>query len=72
MTDGVTEAMDDRERMFGVEGMTAFARMHAGASPEALVAGLGAAVTAFAAGVPTHDDITILTLRYLGAGKGGE
>ena len=65
-TDGVSEAQDEKGAFFGVERLVATtAGLRQEAAP-ALTEGVLAAVRAFAGAAPQSDDITILTLRYLG------
>jgi len=65
-TDGVSEAQDENGGFFGVERVvTTAAGLRHEAAP-ALTHGVLAAVRAFAGEAPQSDDITILTLRYLG------
>lgn len=65
-TDGVSEAQDGRGGFFGAERLVSTAASLRGAPPAALTAGVLGAVRAFAGDAPQSDDITILTLRYLG------
>jgi sigma-B regulation protein RsbU (phosphoserine phosphatase) len=65
-TDGVSEAQDGRGGFFGAERLASAVASLRGAPPAALTAGVLAAVRAFAGDAPQSDDITILTLRYLG------
>lgn len=65
-TDGVTEAMDPERALFSEERLEEFLRGAAGASPDALCAGLQERIAAFTAGAAQHDDITMLALRYNG------
>jgi sigma-B regulation protein RsbU (phosphoserine phosphatase) len=65
-TDGVSEAQDGEGGFFGVERIVSTtAGLRHEAAP-ALTDGVLAAVRAFAGEAPQSDDITILTLRYLG------
>lgn len=64
-TDGVTEAFDREERMFGEDGLAAaVAARSAGDDPAAMLAVLEQAVAAHADGVEQADDITLLLARY--------
>jgi sigma-B regulation protein RsbU (phosphoserine phosphatase) len=65
-TDGVSEAQDRRGGFFGSERLVSAAASLRGAPPATLTAGVLGAVRAFAGDAPQSDDITILTLRYLG------
>jgi len=65
-TDGVSEAQDEKGAFFGVDRLVATtAGLRQEAAP-ALTDGVLAAVRAFAGEAPQSDDITILTVRYLG------
>jgi phosphoserine phosphatase RsbU/P len=66
-TDGVTEAMDERENLFSERRLEEFLASADKASPDDLTSGLVSAVRRFAAGAAQSDDITILALRYWGA-----
>ncbi len=65
-TDGVTEAMDPGQQLFGTDRLALTLARSAGASPEAMDAAVMAAVSAFAADAEQADDITVLTLLYRG------
>ena len=65
-TDGVTEAVDKAGEFFSEQRLEQFLTAHAPATPEQLVVALHAAVQSFAKGTPQADDITVLSLRYLG------
>lgn len=68
-TDGVTEAMDGEEAMYGFDRISDyFTDLAAEASAETTVDGLYADVRAFVGDAPAWDDITIMNVRYLGAG----
>lgn len=65
-TDGVTEANNSREAMFGEELLEAELARLMEAKPEAIVAAIQAAVQRFADGAEQADDITVLSASYLG------
>jgi len=66
-TDGVTEAMDASGALFG-EARLADTLAAAGSQvPRALDVAVHAAVSAFAAGAPRADDLTVLAVQWLGA-----
>jgi sigma-B regulation protein RsbU (phosphoserine phosphatase) len=65
-TDGVTEAMDPKEDFYGEERLEALLRTHGALPAEALVKRLMASVQEFAGGAEQSDDITVLTMRYVG------
>ncbi len=63
-TDGVTEAFDPQDQSFGTERLAELAiRLVAGgAAPDQVVAAVFAAVETWAAGVPWHDDLTLVAI----------
>lgn len=65
-TDGVSEAQDAGGAFFGVERVVGAADSLRHEKASALTEGVLRAVRAFAGAAPQSDDITILTLRYLG------
>jgi sigma-B regulation protein RsbU (phosphoserine phosphatase) len=67
-TDGVSEAMDEEDRMFTEPriGDELGAAVVGGVSCESVVERLLAAVRAHADGVEQFDDVTMLAFRYLG------
>ncbi len=65
-TDGVTEAMDSAGTLFGETRLEETLRAAPSGEPESLCRFVRAAVTAFAAGAPAADDLTVLAVRYLG------
>jgi sigma-B regulation protein RsbU (phosphoserine phosphatase) len=71
-TDGVTEAMDPSDVLFGDERLLDFARRHREDSASDLVGALRQVVHAHAAGAEQSDDITALAVRYLGPSDGAE
>jgi sigma-B regulation protein RsbU (phosphoserine phosphatase) len=64
-TDGVTEAMDDGYRQFGMERLRAALQACAGSSAQETVDQLVAELKAFAGDMQQSDDITILAARRL-------
>ena len=64
-TDGVTEAMNPGNVMFGEAGLLAYVRREGHQSAQPLLEGLGRAVHAHAAGAAQSDDITALAVRFL-------
>jgi sigma-B regulation protein RsbU (phosphoserine phosphatase) len=65
-TDGVSEAQDAGGGFFGVERLVATTAGLRREAASGLTDGVLKAVRAFASEAPQSDDITILTLRYLG------
>jgi serine phosphatase RsbU (regulator of sigma subunit) len=62
-TDGLVEAHSPRREMFGFGRFEALVRELGHLPPEELIAAAFAAVDAFCAGAPQHDDMTMLVLR---------
>jgi sigma-B regulation protein RsbU (phosphoserine phosphatase) len=62
-TDGITEAMDPVNAMFGDDGLLALVRREHSAKTRALIEAIVAAVHAHAAGAEQSDDITLLAMR---------
>ncbi len=72
-TDGVPEATNGSNVMFGDKRLTDTLNEHPDADPETLIRGVHAAVDDFVEGVPQFDDITMLCLKYYGPqGNKGE
>src|SRR5262245_49078490 len=65
-TDGVTEAMDSRERLYSDQRLAEFLASNRGSSPRQIVGDLVSDVRSFAGATPQSDDITALALRYFG------
>ena len=67
VTDGVTEAMNARDELFGFDRLQAMlARQPETSSPAALVAAVRDAVRHFAGATQQSDDITVLCIRWIG------
>ena len=62
-TDGVTEAMNPDDELYGEDRLMAFAEQNLTLHPRALVSSLRYDVEQFAAGAQQSDDITILALE---------
>jgi serine phosphatase RsbU (regulator of sigma subunit) len=63
VTDGFIEASDDAGRMFGIGRLREFLAAHAGAHPEAVLAGLDAEVRRHVGRQPQADDMTAVMIR---------
>ena len=63
-TDGVPEAADSSEGMFGEEGLTDALNRHADAEPKELIGHVHDAIYRFMGSAEQFDDITMLCLRY--------
>ena len=70
-TDGVPEATDAREEMFGTDRMLDALRTHEQEAPEAILAGVSGAVSAFVGAAPQFDDLTMLCLAWNGGEPSG-
>jgi serine phosphatase RsbU (regulator of sigma subunit) len=68
-TDGVTEAMDSRERLYSDQRLAEFLASNRGSSPRQIVGDLVSDVRSFAGAAPQSDDITVLALLYFGTTK---
>jgi len=64
-TDGVTEALDAHDVLFGEERLVAALKAAPHEDPKSLCTVVRAVITAFAEGVPQADDITVLALKYI-------
>ena len=67
-TDGVTEATDGKERLFGETHLLAALNDAPEKTPAALLPFLRGEIDGFVKGVPQFDDITMLALLYRGRG----
>ena len=65
-TDGVVEAMDAENRMFGEDNMLEALNEDPNASPEQLLINVRAAVDGFVKDTEQFDDLTMLCLQYRG------
>jgi len=66
-TDGLSEAADAQQREFGSSGIVEALKAAAGCSADGIMQELTRAVRAHLAGLPAHDDLTVLCLRRPGA-----
>ncbi len=62
-TDGLTEAADERERLFGEERVVSYLEGHDSAPLETLLKGLLGEVKRFSGEVPQRDDVTLIAIR---------
>ena len=65
-TDGVTEATDSEEQLFGLERMLRALNRRPDAGPKELDENVRASIAEFVGGAPQFDDTTILCLKYYG------
>jgi sigma-B regulation protein RsbU (phosphoserine phosphatase) len=66
-TDGVTEAMNTADELFGDDRLRRELETLAGVAPEKVTAGIMCRVKEYAAGAPQSDDITIMLVHYRGS-----
>ena len=64
-TDGVTEALDAHDNLFGEERLVDALKVAPQNDPRSLCTVVRAVVAAFAEGAPQADDITVLALKYV-------
>ena len=65
-TDGVAEATDISNELFGIDRLTQALNTVPDGSPRELIASVGKAVDDFVSGAPQFDDLTMLCLKYNG------
>ena len=65
-TDGVPEAHDENEEMFGEERLKAALNLDCDAEPEDLIAHVRSTINNFVGAAPQFDDITMLIFEYKG------
>jgi serine phosphatase RsbU (regulator of sigma subunit) len=70
VTDGVTEAMDERGELYGSARMLAALRGREAESPAVLLEALREDVARFTAGAEQSDDLTLLGVRWNGPSSG--
>ena len=71
-TDGVPEAADASEEMFGTDRMIRALNSCGGKSPEEILGAVRSAVDAFAGDAEQFDDLTMMCLEYRGPEETGE
>ena len=64
-TDGVTEAIDSKEELFGEDRLLDALKAVSEPDPHVLCGVVRSVVAAFSEGLPQADDITVLAVRYL-------
>lgn len=65
-TDGVVEATNDYDRLFGTERMLDALNKDIDAAPEIIISNVMDSITSFVRGAEQFDDITMLCLKYHG------
>ena len=68
-TDGLAEATDSSEKMFGTDGILETLNREGKTDPQQVLSGLDRAVNAFVGDAPQFDDLTMLCLKYEGPGS---
>jgi sigma-B regulation protein RsbU (phosphoserine phosphatase) len=71
-TDGVTDAINEQEEMFGTDHILEALNREPEATPSVLLQTLKASVDRFSGTMPQIDDITMLALKYYGPGQTGQ
>jgi len=71
-TDGVTEAKDPRERLYGEQALREALAKVAGQDPATIIHSIRDDLRRHAAGAPQSDDVTMLALKFGGARPGGK
>ncbi|MBI4549049.1 MAG: SpoIIE family protein phosphatase [Ignavibacteriae bacterium] len=65
-SDGVNEAINSQQEMFGIERVQTIVTQHAGNSAENLLQKIVDEIKSFAKGVSQHDDITVFIVKATG------
>ena len=65
-TDGVPEAMNGKQELYGTDRMLAALNREPDAQPEQILANVARDVSGFVDGAEQFDDLTMLCFRYLG------
>lgn len=63
-TDGVTEATNAKNELYGMDRLSAVLNREAESSPEAILSAVKADIDLFVGNAPQFDDITMLCLKY--------
>ncbi len=64
-TDGITEATDKENALYGEERLSAFMNAHKSLAPDEMLKGIKTDIDAFVGEAPQFDDMTMLMLDYL-------
>ena len=70
-TDGVPEATDTNEQLFGTERMLSVLNQDISASPEQTLKNMTEAIDAFVGEAEQFDDVTMLCVEYKGTNTAG-
>src|SRR5262249_28164466 len=65
-TDGVTEAMDSKQRLYSDQRLAEFLETHRGSAPRQIISDIVIELRHFSREAPQSDDNTVLALRYFG------
>ena len=68
-TDGVAEATDSNEKLYGTDRMIAALRENENGAPEEILASVNRSVASFVGKAPQFDDLTMLCVEYRGSGS---
>ena len=68
-TDGLPEATDSEDKMFGAERMTAALNVYKEDSPQGIIEGMQSSVKDFVGDAPQFDDLTMLCIEYKGTAR---
>jgi sigma-B regulation protein RsbU (phosphoserine phosphatase) len=68
-TDGVPEATNATDELFGLDRMMEALNTNPGANPEEVLSNVKRGIDAFVAGAEQFDDTTMLCVQYKGADK---
>ena len=68
-TDGVPEATNARDELFGTDRMLSALNADPGADPKTLLANVRQSIDGFVGKAPQFDDITMMSFSYFGCGK---
>ena len=66
-TDGVAEATNAKQELFGTDRMLEALNKNSDATPEEVLANVKSGIDEFVAGAEQFDDITMMSLKYFGA-----
>jgi sigma-B regulation protein RsbU (phosphoserine phosphatase) len=64
-TDGVTEATDKDNNLYGMDRLTRFLNSHMDLDPEKLLPAIRKDIDAFVKEAPQFDDITMLSFKFM-------
>lgn len=68
-SDGITEAFDEENNLWGEDGLIAVLETHHTCSPAEIIDHVWTAITEYTHGAPQTDDITIMVIKCVGDGR---